>query len=106
MVKISRQRRTEMQQRAQQLRRRGQHEGWSVEQITAAIRAELPEILALEAWRLAYGWSRQQTIDAMNALAGADTADQVGLNPSMLCRGVGAQVRISASVAPRSGQVR
>ncbi|MBC6457091.1 helix-turn-helix domain-containing protein [Actinomadura sp. HBU206391] len=85
MGKISRQRRTEILKRAQQLRRQGQYEGWPVEQITAALLAELPELLVLEAWRLAYGWSRQQTIDAMTASAGADSLD-LGLNPSMLCR--------------------
>ncbi len=55
MRKISRARRAELQRRAHEIRRRGQRSGSDVARIAADIQAELPELLTLEAWRLAYG---------------------------------------------------
>lgn len=86
MAKISRARRAELQHAAHDLRRQGQRDGWPVARIAATIRAALPDILPLEAWRLAYGWSRPQAVAGICALYQADGLAPPPLNPSMLCR--------------------
>ncbi|MFJ9434655.1 hypothetical protein ACIRQY_34075 [Streptomyces sp. NPDC101490] len=55
---MTRARRTEIQREATRLRARCQREGNGHEQTAGVLRAELPELTALEAWRLALGWSR------------------------------------------------
>jgi tetratricopeptide (TPR) repeat protein len=86
MARIGRARRAELQRRAQQIRRAGQRAGWNTDRITASIRSELPDVLPLEAWRLAFGWSRPQAITEIIALYGADSLAAPPLNSSMLCR--------------------
>jgi hypothetical protein len=56
-ARISRARRAELNRDAHQVRRQGQRAGWLVPRIAAAIQVSLPQILPLEAWRLAYGWT-------------------------------------------------
>ena len=85
-AKISRARRAELQRAAYDLRRRGQRDAWPVARIAAMIRVELPDILPLEAWRLAYGWSRPQAVAGLGALYQADGLASPPVNPSMLCR--------------------
>jgi hypothetical protein len=68
MAKINRARRAELQRAATQIRRDGQRARWSVERIAATILADLPDILPLEAWRLAYGWSRPETVASLLCL--------------------------------------
>jgi hypothetical protein len=60
--------------------------GWPVARIAATIRVELPGILALEAWRLAYGWSRPQAVAGIIALYRVDGLAAPPVNPSMVCR--------------------
>lgn len=86
MARLSRTRRAELQRRAHEIRRAGQRAAWSVESIASAIRAELTELLPLEVWRLAYGWSRPQAIAGIAALYRSDHLAVPPLNPSMLCR--------------------
>ncbi len=86
MSRISRARRAELQRRAQEIRRAGQRSGWSVRRIAAAIQAELPQLLPLEAWRLSYGWTRPQTVEAVAKLFTAEGLAAPALNTSMLCR--------------------
>ena len=69
-AKISRARRAELQCAAHGLRRQASADGWPVARIAATIRAALPDILPLEAWRLAYGWSRPQAVAGIRALYG------------------------------------
>jgi hypothetical protein len=85
-ARISRARRAGLQRAAQELRRRGQRDRWPVERIAAMIRVELPDILPLEAWRLAYGWSRPQAVAGISSLYQADGLAAPPVNPSMLCR--------------------
>lgn len=85
-AKISRARRAELQRAAHGLRRQGQRDGWPVARIAATIRVELPEILPLEAWRLAYGWSRPQAVDGIASLYRSDGLAVPPVNASMLCR--------------------
>ncbi|WP_411145868.1 Twin-arginine translocation pathway signal [Streptomyces sp. x-80] len=46
----------------------------------------MPELTALEAWRLALGWSRPQAIREVAAVYRADGLLPPGLTPAMLCR--------------------
>jgi transcriptional regulator with XRE-family HTH domain len=85
-VRISRARRAELQRLAQDIRRSGQRARWNVERIAAAIQTGLPEITALEAWRLAFGWSRRQVVEAVQGLYMADGLAPPPVNTSMLCR--------------------
>lgn len=85
-ARISRARRAELQRAASGLRRQGQRDGWPVTRIAATIRATLPGILPLEAWRLAYGWSRPQAVDGITGLYQSDGLAAPALNSSMLCR--------------------
>src|SRR5574341_412081 len=68
MRRISRAHRAELNRAAQRIRRESQRDEWPVDQIAARIVVELPEIIPLHAWRLAYGWSRQQVLDGIAAL--------------------------------------
>jgi hypothetical protein len=85
-ARISRARRAELHRAAGDLRRQAQRDGWPVTRIAATIRATLPDILPLEAWRLAYGWSRPQAVDGIAALYRSDDLAAPALNSSMLCR--------------------
>ena len=85
-ARISRARRAELRRAAQELRRQSQRDGWPVERIAAMIRVELPDILPLEAWRLAYGWSRPQAVAGISSLYQADGLASPPVSPSMLCR--------------------
>lgn len=84
--RISRSRRAEIQRQAQLVRQHGQRVGWDIERIAEAILARFPEVLALEAWRLAYGWSRRQAVDGIAVLYVDDGLAPPPVNTSMLCR--------------------
>lgn len=85
-TRISRGRRAELARSAHQIRARGQHSGWPVSQIAATIQTQLPQVLPLEAWRWAYGWSRDQVVDLVARYYAAHRLGRPGLNASMLCR--------------------
>ncbi|MGH3857781.1 MAG: hypothetical protein ACRDR6_30685 [Pseudonocardiaceae bacterium] len=86
MGRISRARRAQLQRAAHEIRRRGQRSGSDVARIAADIQIELPELLALEAWRLAYGWTRPQVIAGIAALYAEEDLADPPVTPSMLCR--------------------
>lgn len=96
MARITRARRAELARRAHEIRRLGQLEGRSVPEIAVAIARELPELLPLEVWRLAYGWSRPQVLVALAGLYEADGLEPPPLNTAMLCRWEHGTVNISA----------
>ncbi|MFB9248497.1 hypothetical protein ACFFWE_09680 [Sphaerisporangium melleum] len=83
---MSRAQRAQIHHRAQEIRRTSQRDGMDVPTICRAILQELPELLPLEARRLAFGWSRQQAIDRIAALCEQDGQDKPRLNSSMLCK--------------------
>ncbi|TDC97256.1 XRE family transcriptional regulator [Actinomadura sp. 7K507] len=83
---ISRARRKELAAQARTIRSQGQRSGWPVEKIAAHIRGRLPQVLPLEAWRWAYGWSRADVIGAIADLYLADGLGVPAVNPAMLCR--------------------
>jgi tetratricopeptide (TPR) repeat protein len=99
MARITRARRAELLHRAQEIRRARQRAGDTVEQIASAIRKELPEVLPLEAWRLAYGWSRPQAIDAIAAVYEEDQLAAPPVTSSMLCRWEHGEVSASIEYA-------
>lgn len=86
MLMITRARRAQIQREAVAIRIRGQREGFSIEQIATAIRSAVLELSALEAWRLAPGWSRAQVIDQVAKLYVADGLRPPGLSAEQLCR--------------------
>ncbi|MEF3118912.1 Twin-arginine translocation pathway signal [Streptomyces chrestomyceticus] len=86
MPAVARSRRAEIRREAAAIRSRGQQCGWGVHRTLTAIRATLPEVSALEGWRLALGWSRAQTIVRIAALYRSDGLRSPALSESMLCR--------------------
>jgi len=86
MATITRSRRAEIRREAAAIHRRGQKDGWSTPRTLRAIRSALPEVTALEGWRLALDWSRAQTVARIAALYRADGLHPPGLSDSMLCR--------------------
>lgn len=86
MITVSRSRRAVIKKTAAEIRARCVHGGGGVEQTAATICAELPEVRALEAWRLALGWPRSRTIERVGALYRSRGLRPPGLSESMLCR--------------------
>ncbi|WP_416975817.1 Twin-arginine translocation pathway signal [Streptomyces sp. 4F14] len=83
---VSRGRRAEIQREASRIRTQCQRVGYVQERIVTAPRSELPELTALEAWRLALGWSRAQAIREVAATYRDDGLLPPGLTQAMLCR--------------------
>ncbi|SEB61185.1 hypothetical protein [Streptomyces melanosporofaciens] len=86
MTTVSRSRRAAIQKAAAEIRERCLHSGSGVERTADVIRAELPEVHSLEAWRLALGWPRSRTIERVGALYRARGLMPPGMSESMLCR--------------------
>ena len=86
MAGVTRARRAQIQREAHQVRARCQRDGYPVERTVTSIRSVLPEVTALEAWRLALSWSRAQAIRQVAAEYRADGLQPTGLSEAMLCR--------------------
>ncbi|MFI8281361.1 Twin-arginine translocation pathway signal [Streptomyces sp. NPDC085929] len=83
---ITRSRRATIKKEAAGIRMHCQRERLDTEQTAAEIRRALPEVQQLEAWRLALGWSRSETITQVKALYVADGLLPRSLSDPMLCR--------------------
>lgn len=83
---VTRSRRATIVKEAASIRMRCQIERLDTEQTVAAIRRVLPEVTALEAWRLALGWSRADTVTQIRALYVAEGLLPRGISDPMLCR--------------------
>ncbi|MFD9078173.1 Twin-arginine translocation pathway signal [Streptomyces erythrochromogenes] len=83
---IARSRRAAIKKEAAGIRMRCQRERLDTEQTATEIRRALPEVRQLEAWRLALGWSRAETITQVKALYVADGLLPRSLSDPMLCR--------------------
>ncbi|WP_308299948.1 Twin-arginine translocation pathway signal [Streptomyces sp. CJ_13] len=83
---VSRGRRAEIQREASRIRAQCQRDGHTQERIVTTLRTALPELTALEAWRLALGWSRPQAIREVAAVYRTDGLLPPGLTPATLCR--------------------
>lgn len=86
MGKVTRARRAEIQREAARLRAQCQREGRTQERTVTTLRAALPELTALEAWRLALGWSRAHAIREVAAVYLADGLLPPNLSQALLCR--------------------
>ncbi|MEV7008531.1 helix-turn-helix transcriptional regulator [Streptosporangium sp. NPDC051022] len=86
MGQITRSRRAQIRREATAIRMRGQRAGLPLERIVTAICTTCPEVLPLEAWRLALGWSRAQTVTKVGDLYLADGLQPTALSEAMLCR--------------------
>lgn len=86
MGAVSRARRAEIQREAARIRAQCQRTGESHQRVVTAMRTALPELTAMEAWRLALGWSRAQAIREVAAAYRGDGLLPPGLTPAMLCR--------------------
>lgn len=86
VAKVTRARRAEIQREANRLRAQCQRDGNSQERTVTVLRAELPELTALEAWRLALGWSRAQAIREVAQVYLADGLLPPALSQALLCR--------------------
>jgi hypothetical protein len=84
--RINRADRAEISRQARSIRTKGQRAGWPVERIVAEILERLPQVLPLEAWRWAYGWSRDAAIEGIAELYRSDGLAPPALTPAMLCR--------------------
>ncbi|MEV7013251.1 helix-turn-helix transcriptional regulator [Streptosporangium sp. NPDC051022] len=86
MGQITRSRRAQIQREAMGIRARGQRDGFPPARIVTALRSIFPEVSALEAWRLALGWSRAQAVGQVADLYLADGLKPPSLSEAMLCR--------------------
>ncbi|GAA3388827.1 hypothetical protein GCM10017752_10820 [Streptomyces roseoviridis] len=86
MGKVTRERRAEIQREATRLRAQSQRDGNTQERTVTVLRAALPELTALEAWRLALGWSRAQAIREVAEVYVADGLLPPNLSQALLCR--------------------
>jgi transcriptional regulator with XRE-family HTH domain len=75
-----------LEERAKQLRLRGQLEGWSRDRVVDEILARVPGVSPLEAHRFAAGWTRQQLSRALDALYEADGLMPPQVSVSEICR--------------------
>jgi hypothetical protein len=83
---ITRSRRAQIQREATAIRMRGQRAGHATERIATELLDALPEVSALEAWRLALGWSRAQAVDQVANVYIGEGLRPPGLSEAMLCR--------------------
>jgi transcriptional regulator with XRE-family HTH domain len=75
-----------LEERAKQIRLRGQLEGWSRDRVVDEILGQVPGISPLEAHRFAAGWTRQQLSRALDALYEADGLMPPQVSVSEICR--------------------
>ncbi|WP_435059073.1 Twin-arginine translocation pathway signal [Streptomyces sp. bgisy060] len=86
MGQVTRARRAEIQRVAIRLRAQCQRDGRTQERTVTVLREALPELTALEAWRLALGWSRAQAIREVAEVYLADGLLPPNLSQALLCR--------------------
>ncbi|MDT0302795.1 helix-turn-helix transcriptional regulator [Streptomonospora wellingtoniae] len=84
--------RAQLARGAARIRADQQRHGAPVHAIAAQITRDLP-ITQLEAWRLAYGWSRPSVVDAVGEVYRSDGLAPPGLTTAMLCRWEHGQAR-------------
>lgn len=71
---------------ANEIRVRRRTMGDNVEAIAHAITLELPELLPLEAWRLAHGWTRTEVSNRLDALYEHDKLHPPHISGAQLCK--------------------
>lgn len=96
MVAMSRAQRADVVRRAGDICLACERQGMQAQQVAEAILQRLPDMLPLEACRLARGWSRPQALDELLALYEADGRLPPKVNTVMLCRWEHGVVAMSA----------
>ncbi len=86
MAAMTRSQRHQLAQQANEIRHRCLRDGLTPEAIVEGICQETPEIFALEAWRLAHGWSRTEVSARLDALYIADGLAPPHISSAELCR--------------------
>lgn len=91
-MKVSRATRAQLAREASRIRAEQQRHGAAVPAISDQITRDLP-VSPLEAWRLAYGWSRRHVVEAVGEVYRTDGLAPPGLTTAMLCRWEHGQTR-------------
>lgn len=91
-MKVSRATRAQLAREASRIRAEQQRHGAAVPAIYDQITRDLP-VSPLEAWRLAYGWSRRHVVEAVVEVYRSDGLAPPGLTTAMLCRWEHGQTR-------------
>ncbi|MFI6984253.1 hypothetical protein ACIBSV_37460 [Embleya sp. NPDC050154] len=86
MSRPTRARREQIRREAATIRARCECEGRPVEEIADTIGERIPELSALEGWRLALGWTRAQTLATVARVYADDGLRVPGLSAEQLCR--------------------
>ncbi|MET7303406.1 Twin-arginine translocation pathway signal [Embleya sp. NPDC005575] len=86
MSRPTRARREQIRREAATIRARCEREGRPVEEIADTIGERIPELSALEGWRLALGWTRAQTLVIVARIYADDGLRVPGLSAEQLCR--------------------
>jgi transcriptional regulator with XRE-family HTH domain/tetratricopeptide (TPR) repeat protein len=83
--RVTRARRRELEELAKHIRLKGQIECWSTDRIVDEILRELPEVKPLEAYRFAYGWTREQLSRALDLLSEQDGQGPGRVSSTEIC---------------------
>jgi transcriptional regulator with XRE-family HTH domain len=86
MAAMTRSQRYQLVRQAHEVRHRCLRDGLAPDGIVEVICRELPEMHALEAWRLAHGWSRAEESARLDALYIADGLAPPRITSAELCR--------------------
>src|SRR5215216_7080562 len=86
MAAMTRSQRLHLARQATEIRHRALRDGLAPEAIAELICQELPQMFRLEAWRLAYGWSRSEVSARLDALYDADGLAAPRISSAELCR--------------------
>ncbi|OPC76607.1 hypothetical protein B4N89_44765 [Embleya scabrispora] len=86
MSKPTRARREQIRREAASIRARCEREGRTVGEIADIIGGRIPELSALEGWRLALGWTRARTLAGVARIYADDGLRMPGLSAEQLCR--------------------
>jgi transcriptional regulator with XRE-family HTH domain len=83
---MTRSQRHHLARQATEIRHRCLRDGLAPEAIAEVICREIPQMFALEAWRLAHGWSRTEVSARLDALYEADGLAAPRISSAELCR--------------------
>src|SRR5512132_1827563 len=86
MAAMTRSQRLHLARQATEIRHRCLRDGLAPEAIAEVICREVPQMFALEAWRLAHGWSRTEVSARLDALYEGDGLATPRISSAELCR--------------------
>jgi transcriptional regulator with XRE-family HTH domain len=83
---VSAARRREIDRIATEVRMDGLRRGLTIEETASRILRTCPEVLPLEAWRLAHGWTRSEVSARLDLLYTSDGLAPINVDQATLCR--------------------